>query len=152
MDRIARSSHSTGDCIVRTCIGILLILVSFAFPAHAASIEISNPIAMSQPNTDAPGGVALTIINNAGADKLVSAKTPVAKLAQIHNKKKKQGKMRMRRKMGLDIAANTVVKLQHNGLHIMLMGLKSPLKSGMTFPLTLIFANAGPIEFTVTVQ
>ncbi len=66
---------------MRTCIGILLILVSFAFPAHAASIEISNPIAMSQPNTDAPGGVALTIINNAGADKLVSAKTPVAKMA-----------------------------------------------------------------------
>ncbi len=83
---------------MRTCISISLILFSFAFPAYGASIEISNPMAMSQPNTDAPGAVALTIINNAGADKLVSAKTPVAKMAQIHNKKVKRGKMRMRRK------------------------------------------------------
>ncbi len=96
--------------------------------------------------------MALTIINNAGADTLISAKTPVAKMAQIHSKKKKRGKMRMRRKTGLDIAANSVVKLKHSGLHIMLMGLKSPLESGTTFPLTLNFQNAGPIEVTVTVQ
>ena len=77
---------------MRTCFGILLILVSFTFPANAASIEISNPIAMPQSNLAAPGGVALNIINNAGPDKLVSAKTPVAKIAQIHNKKRKHGK------------------------------------------------------------
>ncbi len=137
---------------MRTCFGIFLILATFTFPANAASIEISNPIAMPQSKLAAPGGVALTIINNAGADKLVSAKTPVAKMAQIHNKKKKHGKMRMRRKTGLDIGANTVVKLQHSGLHIMLMGLKSPLKSGTTFPLTLNFEKAGSVEVTVTVQ
>ena len=58
----------------------------------------------------------------------------------------------MRRKTSLDIGANTIVKLQHSGLHIMLMGLKSPLKSGMTFPLTLNFEKAGSVEVTVTVQ
>ena len=137
---------------MRTCISILLILFSFAFPAHAASIEIVNSMAMPQANVLLSGRVALTIINNAGPDKLVSAKTPVADMAQIHNNKMKRGKRRMRRHMSLDIGANTVVKVKHNGLHIMLVGLKSPLESGMTFPLTLNFEKAGAIEVTVTVQ
>ncbi len=137
---------------MRTCFSILLILVSVTFPANAASIEIANPMAMPHANVLSPAGVALTIINNAGPDKLVSAKTPVAKMAQIHNNKFKRGKMRMRQLMGLDIGANTVVKLKHNDHHIMLVGLKSPLESGMTFPLTLNFEKAGAIEVTITVQ
>ena len=61
---------------MRTCISILLILFSFVFPAHAASIEIVNPMAMPHANVLSPGGVALTIINYAGPDKLVSASFP----------------------------------------------------------------------------
>jgi periplasmic copper chaperone A len=137
---------------VRIFFSVISILVSFAFATQAAAIEIVNPVALTQPDTAAPGAIGLTIVNKAGADKLVSTKTPVAKIAQIHNNKIKRGKMRMRRKSGLQIGANTVTTLKTDGLHIMLMGLKSPLKAGMTFPLTLNFENAGTVEVTVTVQ
>jgi copper(I)-binding protein len=42
--------------------------------------------------------------------------------------------------------------LNPGGLHIMLIGLKAPLKQGETFPLTLTFAKAGTTTVEVVVQ
>ena len=50
------------------------------------------------------------------------------------------------------VAAGETVKLQPGGLHVMLMGLKKPLKVGDTFALTLKFKQAKPQTVTVTVQ
>jgi copper(I)-binding protein len=44
------------------------------------------------------------------------------------------------------------VVLAPGGYHIMLMGLKQPLKQGDAFPITLNFANAGPVTAQVTVE
>jgi copper(I)-binding protein len=38
------------------------------------------------------------------------------------------------------------------GYHIMLVGLKSPLKPGDRFPMTLTFDKAGKVDVTVVVQ
>ncbi len=45
-----------------------------------------------------------------------------------------------------------VVTLSPGGYHVMLMGLKSPLKAGDSFPLTLAFEHAQPITVTVKVE
>jgi len=37
------------------------------------------------------------------------------------------------------------------GMHIMLVGLKQPLKAGDSFPLTLAFQKAGAVETTVMI-
>jgi copper(I)-binding protein len=37
-------------------------------------------------------------------------------------------------------------------MHVMLMGLKAPLKDGQSFPLTLTFETAGTIEVMVMVM
>jgi copper(I)-binding protein len=60
--------------------------------------------------------------------------------------------MRMRRTTEMDLAPNGNVTLEHDGLHIMLMGLTSPLKSGDSFPLTLKFEKAGEVKVNVTVK
>ena len=44
------------------------------------------------------------------------------------------------------------LEIKPGGLHIMLTGLKRPLKAGDQFLLTLTFRKAGPIETTVAVQ
>jgi hypothetical protein len=44
------------------------------------------------------------------------------------------------------------VELKPGGEHIMLMGLKHPLKEGERFPLTLTFRNAGKREVEVQVE
>ncbi|MCW8860848.1 MAG: copper chaperone PCu(A)C, partial [Rhodospirillales bacterium] len=42
--------------------------------------------------------------------------------------------------------------LQPGGDHVMFMGLNAPLKEGDTFPLTLVFKNAGEVTINVTVK
>jgi copper(I)-binding protein len=138
--------------MIQKLVSALIIGILFTVTAHAATIEIAKPWAKAQADTSTPGGIALTIVNSGGPDKLVSIKTPVARMAQLHNSKMKHGKMRMRRKTSLDVAAKANVELKMDGLHIMLMGLKSPLAAGSTFPVTLVFEKAGAIDVKVTVK
>jgi copper(I)-binding protein len=44
------------------------------------------------------------------------------------------------------------VTLAPGGYHLMLMGLKAPLRAGDTFPLTLQFEHAPPLTVTVAVE
>jgi copper(I)-binding protein len=42
--------------------------------------------------------------------------------------------------------------MKSGGLHIMLMGLKSPLKAGQQLPLTLKFQKAGVVRLSVPIS
>ena len=53
---------------------------------------------------------------------------------------------------GLPIEAGKSVSLAPGGYHLMLMGLKAPLKQGDKIPVTLTFAKAGKVEVTLDVQ
>ena len=44
------------------------------------------------------------------------------------------------------------MRFQPGGLHVMLFGLKQPLKAGEHFPLTLEFEKAGKVEVQVQVE
>ena len=52
---------------------------------------------------------------------------------------------------GLPVAANGSVELKPGSYHVMLIGLKKPLKVGETIPLTLDFEKAGKVSLTVPV-
>jgi copper(I)-binding protein len=53
----------------------------------------------------------------------------------------------------LEIKAGDEVKMKPGeGYHIMLMGLKNPLKAGEKFPMTLTFRQAGTVKITVHVS
>jgi hypothetical protein len=95
----------------------------------------------------------LTLTNTGnGVDSLVSASTPVAEKAELHTHLVENGVMKMRPVDGINIAPNSTIELNPGGLHIMLMGVKAPLKEGATFPLTLTFQKAGTISVLVQVE
>ena len=52
---------------------------------------------------------------------------------------------------GLALPPGQAVTLQPGGYHIMLEGLKSPLKQGQGIPLHLTFAKSNPVDVTATV-
>jgi hypothetical protein len=62
------------------------------------------------------------------------------------------GVMTMRPVRTLRIPARSAVALAPGGLHLMMTGLKRPLRAGDRFPVTLIFARAGKhvVEFLVS--
>lgn len=60
--------------------------------------------------------------------------------------------MRMRElEGGLAIPPGATVALAPGGLHLMLMGLKTPLKQGEKVPVTLVFEKAGTIDVELAI-
>jgi hypothetical protein len=73
----------------------------------------------------------------ARAAKVVAVSSPVAAVAEIHEMKMDGGVMKMRAVDALPLPAGQAVALKPGSYHVMLMGLKAPIKAGETVPLTL---------------
>jgi hypothetical protein len=91
-------------------------------------------------------------IRSERADRLVSAETPAAKRTERHSSAMAGMVMQMRPFAGLEIPAGQTVTLKPGATHLMLIGLKEPLRAGAAFPLTLDFEKAGVRTATVTVE
>ncbi|HTE35053.1 MAG TPA: copper chaperone PCu(A)C [Reyranella sp.] len=141
----------------------LLILSSavalFGLPAAAhdytlGSLKIGHPWARATPPTAPSGGGFLTVTNTGTtADRLVSAASPAAGQVQIHEMKMDGTIMRMRElENGLEIPPGATVALAPGGLHLMMMGLKAPLKEATRVPVTLVFEKAGKIDVELQVM
>jgi copper(I)-binding protein/uncharacterized protein YcnI len=115
--------------------------------ATVGDIAIAAPFARATP---VKVGGAFMLLKNGGKadDKLVKAASPVAEHVEIHEHVMEGGAMRMRPVDGVSVPAGGTAELQPGGYHVMLIGLKHPLKEGDHFPLTLTFEKAG----TVTIQ
>lgn len=117
----------------------------------AGDIAIEQPFARATPAK--VGGVFLVLKNGGGtADKLVKAASPVAENVELHTHIKDGDAMRMRAVDNIPVPAKGQTALEPGGYHIMLIGLKQPLKEGGSFPLTLTFEKAGSVTVTVPVQ
>lgn len=102
------------------------------------------------------GGTAaafMTITNAAATDdRLVSAKTDAAKVAEIHEMKDVGGVMKMSPLPdGLPIPAGATVALKPGGYHVMLLGLKNDLRPGDRYQLSVTFEQAGEVMLDVPV-
>ena len=128
-----------------------LLLAGACQTAFAAGIDIDNAWARTTVPGMSMGGVFMEIENEGKADDvLLGGSTPVAERVEIHNHINDNGVMRMREVVGgLPLPKNQEIVLQPGSYHIMLMGLKAPLKEGDKFPLTLRFKNAKPKTITV---
>lgn len=68
---------------------------------------------------------------------LVGGASPVAERVELHTMAMDKGVMVMRRVNEIPVKPGQPVQLKPGGLHVMLIGLKSPLKAGESVPLTL---------------
>jgi copper(I)-binding protein len=115
-------------------------------------IAIEHPYARATGPGMSIGGAYLTLDNQGKADRLLSASAPVAASVELHLMKMEGDVMRMRQVDGIDLPAAKAVVLAPGALHVMLIGLKAPLKEGDRFPLTLKFEHAGETVVTVNVE
>lgn len=102
-----------------------------------------------------PSGAAYLTIENQGktADKLVAVSSPVAKSVQIHTMSMEGDVMKMREVSAIELKPDAKIEMMPgNGYHLMLIGLRQPLKAGDKFPLTLTFEKAGTTEVSMTVE
>ncbi len=136
----------------------LTMLISASSMAHdyrAGDIYVDHPYARATVAGQTSGGAYLTLENKgSSADTLVSATSPAAASVEIHTMSMTADNvMRMREVGSLDIKGKEKITMQPgDGYHIMLMGLKAPLKAGDKLPLTLTFKKAGKIEAAIVVE
>ena len=132
----------------------LLPSLAHAHDYKLGALEIGHPWARATAPT-APAGAGYLTIKNTGtaSDRLLSASTPAAGLAQVHEMKMEGGVMRMRElEHGLEIQPGATVSLAPGGFHLMLTNLRAPLKEGTRVPITLVFEKAGSIEVELAVE
>ena len=134
-------------------LGFLPLAAAQAQNAPGAKIEVVSPWARATPAGAENAAAYMTLVNKGqAADRLVSASTPVAKMAQLHKTVDDNGVMKMLPVDGVEVHAGSQAVFKPGGYHVMLMKLAHPLEVGQSFPLTLTFEKAGAITVTVKVQ
>jgi periplasmic copper chaperone A len=151
-----RSSLGLATCLALAALSAMApAALSHGFTAgKQGEIVIGHPWARAT----APGttnGAAYMALKNQGTtdDRLLTASTPIATKTDIHEHRMDQGMMMMRPVQGgLELKAGAAADFSPGQYHLMLIGLKEPLRQGSTFPMTLTFAKAGSIVVHVLVQ
>lgn len=87
------------------------------------------------------------------ADTLISVHSDVAQLVEIHESYELEGGMMgMREVPELEIPAQSTIRLEQGGLHIMLIQVTRTLADGDTFELTLNFSGSGEQTIEIPVR
>ena len=149
--KLSRIAAFAAFCIA-VCLGAAT--PALATDYKLGSLEITQPWTRATAAT-APTGAGFLTITNKGTtpDRLVSVRTSAANQSEIHEMKMEGNVMRMRElDGGLVIAPGATVALAPGGFHVMMMGLKAPLKEGTSVPLTLVFEKAGSIDVELSVK
>lgn len=132
----------------------VLATTARAEDVKAGDLVITQAWARATPGGAKVGGGFLTIENKGTApDKLIDVSAEGAGKIEVHEMATTNGVMKMRPvEGGLTIDPGKTVKLAPGGYHLMMMGLKSPLKQGDKMPVTLEFEKAGKVAVTLDVQ
>lgn len=138
--------------LINPVIALLFLAISgTVYAEHSFSrgdVTVTHPWSRPTP-PGVPMGVGYMAITNEGdtAVILTGATTPKAERVSIHQSMMKDGMMSMRPLTeGLTISAGETVKLEPHSYHLMLEGLKDAVVEGVSFPMTLEFDTAEPIQ------
>ena len=133
---------------------IFAAALSLAIAGAALAHDVkTGPLTLSDLQVRAtPAGVPtsaayLTIANaGKGADRLLSIDCACADAAMMHKSEIKGGISSMSMVDSVAIPPGGKVTFSPGGLHVMLVGVKGPLKAGKTQTLTLRFEKAGTVK------
>lgn len=130
-----------------------ILAIAAAARADTQGIEVREAFAHATIGAATAGVVYLTLYNHGPRpDRLIAASTPIAGRADLHLTKRDGDVARMRRLETVEIPAGVAVAFRPGEAHIMLSGLKAPLREGDRFALTLEFEAAGLITLDVPVK
>lgn len=135
---------------------LVLALAAFGANAHeyqAGSVKIGHPWARMTAPGQPSGGAFLKISNTGTAgDRLVGGSTPVADHVEMHSMSMEGNVMKMREVNAIDVPPGQTVELKPGAWHMMLIGLKAPLKAGDKVPMTLKFEKAGEVKVELKIE
>jgi copper(I)-binding protein len=120
---------------------VLIAVTLLASVAAQAQVTVDKPWVRTTVAQQTTTGAFMTITSVQGG-KLVSATSPVAASVEVHEMKMDGNVMKMRPVDALPLPAGKPVELKAGAYHMMLMGLKAPVKAGDVVPITLMVEDA----------
>jgi copper(I)-binding protein len=142
----ANSRHCTA-VLAALCLA-LAVGSATAADYKIGSLDVTQPWARATPKGASTGAAYMTITNNGGkTERLSCASSPAAAQCQIHEMAMSDGVMKMRPVQGgLEVKPGQTLTLKPGGYHIMLEGLKGPLKAGDTLEAMLSSSDGGSVK------
>ncbi len=134
---------------------LVAVLLPAPLPAAGAgeTLHIIDPHVRAVPAGQAQTAAYMTLRNSsAKTATLVQASSPAARAVELHTVVDEGGVKKMRPVAKIDVPAGGETPLKPGGLHIMLIGLKEPLKEGASIALTLTFADGTRREVSAPVK
>ncbi|MCF4099676.1 copper chaperone PCu(A)C [Maritalea mediterranea] len=139
--------------VLMTALMLIAATLSPSFAEHpkmvmAGDIKIEKAWTRATPNGAKAGGAFVTLTNQGeAADRLIDAKSDVAKNVEIHEMNMTDGVMNMQQlEAGLEIKPGETVELKPGSFHIMMMGLNQTIKVDEMISITLVFEEAGDVD------
>lgn len=137
----------------RICTAFMLALI-FALPAHAQapSLVVEDAWIMTPPSS-AQEAAAYVTVRAARDDRLLSVACACAARGELHEMSMDGATMTMRPlRYGAPVTVSQPLRMGPHGIHIMLVGLTTPLLEGQAVPLRLTFREAGVVTVAVSVR
>lgn len=141
---------------------LAVLVVALPLPAQAdagtaavaaAALKIDAVWIRAVPPVSQNSAAYLRIRNSSSRDDfLLSVQTPVAASAELHDMVMNGDVMRMDKMSKARVPAGGEMLFDPDSKHIMLLGLKAPVKAGQSVPLVLHFRKAGVVTVNATVR
>jgi periplasmic copper chaperone A len=128
--------------------------VALAHSDGAEGLEIGEVHAPAMTNAKTLYLPVYMTIRNRGqdADRLLAARTPYADKVELIELRNQIGMNLPMSTESLLVAPGTSLELNPYGPRLLVSGLKQPLQASASFPMTLVFEKAGPIQIEVTLE
>jgi periplasmic copper chaperone A len=137
--------------LAKRTLALALAVATSAWAAPASELAVSHAWARATPPGSVTGSAYLTVENHgASAARLASASAPIAREVAVHVTRVEAGVAGMR-EAPLVVPAHGRAELTPGGMHLMLMGLRTPLVAGSHFELSLTFEPGGVTTVSVPV-
>ena len=136
------------------CAALILMTGNvFAHSYQQGDIRIGHTWARATPPGITVTAVYLPLLNSGTErDRLIGASSPLAEKVEIHGEVKDGNVVKMQKLEAIVLEPNEPVSLRPNGTHLMVFGLKQPLKEGDMMPLTLQFEKAGAAKIEAMIE
>jgi copper(I)-binding protein len=136
-----------------TLAALLALILCLPAPAQTrAPVRVTDAWVRATVATQQATG-AFMKLESMETTQLIGVRAPVATFAEIHAMHLNSNDvMEMRAVSSLTLTKGTTTELQPGGLHIMLMRLKAPIKTGQKVPLILILEDDRHQRHEITVE
>jgi copper(I)-binding protein len=168
-DCARHDSRLTKERLLKTAIAttaIMLLLGLSTLTAHSADKPPVQADASEKParlpmvsdawaRATVPGqsvGAAYMKIDSSYRATLAGIESDVSRSAEVHTMRHQNGVMQMRAQKQFEVPAGQRVELAPGGTHLMLLGLKKPLKAGETIQLNMTFVDGAGATTVVPVS